>query len=264
MKQLLSVFIVSVTFMLPFCQAQEQVLLKEQKAKDSYSLGYDFGANLKRQGVEVDPSVLLSAIRDGLESKMPALDSKEIGDNLLQMRKKLMIRQDQRYREFAARNLEEGKAFLEANKMKEGINVLHSGLQYKILKNGTGRTPKPSDSVTVHYRGNLIDGKEFDSSYDRGKPTILSLGGMMKGWQEALTRMQTGSKWQIFVPSDLAYGKRQSSRIPPNSALVFEIELLDIRETVAPSENESAIFSQNISDEERGSGKLFSHDLLRE
>ncbi len=254
MKRILAI-ILGVTFSLPLCWAEEQAPLKEQKAKDSYSLGYDFGANLKRQGVEVDLSVLLSAIRDGLENRNPALGPKEIRDNLLQMRRKLMVRQDQRVRELTARNLEAGKAFLEANRSKEGVTVLPGGLQYRVLKEGSGPAPKPSDSVTVHYRGTLIDGEEFDSSYGRGEPATLSLGSVIKGWQEALPLMKTGSKWQIFVPAELAYGQRHSGRIPPNSALVFQIELLGIGAASAPGPDGSAMPDGNRAAGEGGKEK---------
>ncbi|OGW40785.1 MAG: hypothetical protein A2Y97_03810 [Nitrospirae bacterium RBG_13_39_12] len=220
--------ILGVTLLLSVCWAEEQVPPQEQKARDSYSLGYDFGNNLKRQGVDVDPDVLLSAVREGLEGKKPALSPEEIRDTLLQLRKNLMVLQDRRFRELAAKNMEQGKAFLEANKAKEGVKVLPSGLQYKVMKEGEGPIPKATDSVTLHYRGTLIDGKEFDSSYSRGEPATLNLVGVIKGWQEALQLMKTGSKWQIFVPADLAYGQRQFGRIPPNSALIFELELLSI------------------------------------
>jgi FKBP-type peptidyl-prolyl cis-trans isomerase FklB len=235
MKRILAI-IVGVVLLYPACWAQEQTPFKEQKAKDSYSLGYDFGANLRSQGVEVDLSVLLSAIQDGLENRKPAMSPEAIRDGLLQMRKKLMVRQDQRVREFTAKNLEMGKAFLEENRSKEGVAVLPSGLQYRVMKEGNGPTPKLSDSVTVHYRGTLIDGREFDSSYGRGEPAILSLGSMIKGWQEALPLMKTGSKWQIFVPADLAYGQRHSGRIPPHSTLIFEIDLLSVSNGSDPQE----------------------------
>jgi FKBP-type peptidyl-prolyl cis-trans isomerase FklB len=230
----------------PFCWAEEQVLLQEQKAKDNYSLGYDFGSNLKRQGVDVDVNILFLAVREGLEGKKPALSPEEITNTLSQLRKKLLVRQDQRFREFATKNLEEGKAFLEANKTNEGVKTLASGLQYKVLKEGGGSIPKATDSVTVHYRGTLIDGKEFDSSHSRGEPSTLNLVGVIKGWREALQLMKTGSTWKIFVPADLAYGQRQFGRIPPNSTLVFEIDLLSVSDGLVPK----AVETKSTADSE--------------
>jgi FKBP-type peptidyl-prolyl cis-trans isomerase FklB len=227
MRQIFFIFLV-VIWLAPLCWAEEQIPLKEQKARDSYSLGYDFGNNLKRQGVDVNPDVLLSAVREGLEGKKPALSPEEIRDTLLQLRKKLMVLQDRRYRELSTKNLEEGRAFLEANKTKEGIHTLPSGLQYKVLREGEGPIPKATDTVTINYRGTLIDGKEFDSSYVRGKPLTAHVFGVIDGWTEALQLMKVGSKWQLFIPPDLAYGDRQYNRIQPNSTLIFEIELLSI------------------------------------
>ncbi len=229
MRLLLGIFL-WMTLLLPVCWAGEEALLDNQRAKDSYSLGYDFGGNIKRQGVEIDVEALLSAIREGLEGKKPALSPQEIRDSLVQLRKKLMARQDERFREFAARNLEEGQAFLEANKTREDVKTLPSGLQYRVLKEGNGPIPRLTDSVTLHYQGKLVNGTEFDSSYRRAEPSTFSLVGAIKGWKEALQLMKTGSKWQLFVPSDLAYGKRQFGRIPPNSTLIFDIELLSMGE----------------------------------
>ncbi len=227
MRRLFAIFL-GVTLILPFCWAEGQVPPGDLKAKESYSLGYEFGGNLKRQGVEIDVNVLLSAVREGLEGRKSALSPEEIRDILVQLRKKLMVLQDKRFREHAGKNLEEGKAFLEANKTREGVKTLTSGLQYKVLQEGNGPFPKPTDSVTLHYHGTLIDGKEFDSSYRRGEPATLNLDGVIKGWNEALQLMKQGSKWEIFVPTDLAYGRRQFGRIPPNSTLIFEVELLSI------------------------------------
>ncbi len=227
MGRLFGIFL-GVTLLCSICWAGEEVSPGNQKTKDSYSLGYEFGGGLKRQGVEIDVEVLLSAVREGLEGRKPAFSPEDIRNTLLQLRRNLMVLQDKRFREFSARNLEEGKAFLEANKTKEGVKTLPSGLQYRALQEGSGPIPNEMDSVTLHYRGKLIDGTEFDSSYARGEPVNLSLVGVIKGWKEALSLMKAGSKWEIFVPSDLAYGKRQSLRIPPNSTLIFEIDLLSI------------------------------------
>jgi FKBP-type peptidyl-prolyl cis-trans isomerase FklB len=130
----------------------------------------------------------------------------------------------------AAKNKKEGEAFLAANKTKEGVKTLPSGLQYKVLKNGTGKTPKATDSVKAHYAGTLLNGTEFDSSIKRGEPTVFPVNGVIPGWIEALQLMKTGSKWQLFIPSELAYGERGQQSIPPNSVLIFEVELIGIED----------------------------------
>jgi FKBP-type peptidyl-prolyl cis-trans isomerase FklB len=210
------------------CRAAEKDPLENQTSRDSYSLGYEFASNIRRQAVEIDADILLTAIREGLDGKQPALPLAQIQDTLKQLQRKAAVRQDVRFRELAARNLEDGKAFLEANKTKEGVKTLPSGLQYKVLREGSGPVPKASDWVTLHYRGTLIDGKEFDSSYGRGEPSSVPVAGAIKGWVEALQLMKAGSAWQLCVPAGLAYGPRSFGRIPPNSTLIFEIELLSI------------------------------------
>ncbi|HEY6007470.1 MAG TPA: FKBP-type peptidyl-prolyl cis-trans isomerase [Geobacteraceae bacterium] len=221
-------------FLLPsVCCAEEQLLPWNQQGKDSYSLGYEFGNNLKRQGVEVDAEVLLSAIRDGLEGKNPSLGPEEIRDTLARLKRSMGVLQDQRFKELAAKNLEEGRTFLEANRMKEGVQTLPSGLQYKVLREGNGPVPKATDTVALHYRGRLLNGREFDSSYGQSEPKNIRIGGVIKGWAEALQLMNAGSKWLVFVPSDLAYGPRQFGRIPPNSTLIFELDMLSIIEDTA-------------------------------
>jgi FKBP-type peptidyl-prolyl cis-trans isomerase len=212
------------------CQADERPPLKDLKVKESYSLGYDFGSNLKQQEIDVDIDVLLAAVRDALEGKKGALEPGAISDTLKQLRKRMFIVYNRRKEELAARSREEGRAFLAANKAKEGVTTLPSGLQYKVLRDGTGPNPQTADKVKIRYRGTLMDGSEFDSSYDRGEPATVRVNGVIRGWAEALQRMKTGAKWQLFVPAELAYGERQFGRIPPNSTLIFEIELLSIEQ----------------------------------
>lgn len=149
-----------------------------------------------------------------------------------------MVTQDRKAREQAAKKLEEGEAFLAANRKNEGVRTLASGLQYKVLQEGNGSSPKATDTVSVNYRGTFVDGTEFDSSYGRGEPSSLPVKGVIRGWTEALQLMKTGSRWQLLVSADLAYGERQFGRIPPNSALVFEIELLTVKESAAPAAGE--------------------------
>jgi FKBP-type peptidyl-prolyl cis-trans isomerase FklB len=222
------VLVFAMALMATFSMAEDETPLKDQKAKESYSLGYEFGARIKRQGAEIDTETLISAIKSGLEGKEPALKPREMSETLRELRKKTMILANRRSEEAAARNLEKGKAFLAQNKTKEGVMTLPSGLQYKVLNEGNGPIPKATDSVAVNYRGVLIDGTEFDNSLKRGGPADITVSGVIKGWSEALQLMKTGSKWQIFVPEELAYGKRQFGRIPSGSTLIFELELVSI------------------------------------
>lgn len=200
----------------------------DQKSKESYVLGYEFGGNLKKQNVEVDLDVLVAAIKDGMAGSKPTLSPEEAKRVVQQLRKRLLVVQNALNEQTRTKNREAGEAFLAANKAKEGVVTLASGLQYKVLKEGKGPKPQAGDRVSVNYRGTLIDGNEFDSSYSRGEPTTIALNGVIKGWSEALPLMNTGSKWEIYVPADLAYGERKFGSIPPNSTLVFELELLGI------------------------------------
>ncbi len=230
----ISIIILSIFLLFSVCRADEQQQPDNVKFRESYSLGYEFGASVKRQEIEVDIDVLLSAARDALEGRKPALSAEEIRDALKDLRRKVTVAQQLRQQKRVAKNLEEGKAFLEANKTKEGVKTLPSGLQYMVLLEGSGPIPKATDMVKVHYRGTLINGTEFDSSYSHGEPMIIHADGMMRGWTEALQLMKVGSKWKIFVPTELAYAERPFGRIPPNSALIFEIELLDAGEDLLP------------------------------
>ena len=231
----ISVVILSIVCLFSVCLADGPQLDKE-RLRESYSMGYEFGANVIRQEIDVDIDVLLSAARDALEGRKPALNPEEIRNALKDLKRKVTIAQDVRYRERMAKNLEEGRAFLEANKKREGVKTLPSGLQYIVLNEGDGPMPKATDMVKVNYRGTLIDGAEFDSSYTGSGPLIIHVNGMMRGWTEALQLMKVGSKWKIFVPTELAYGERKFSRIPPKSALIFEIELLAAGEDLLPRE----------------------------
>ena len=227
MKWLL-MFFVSAVLLFGVCFAGEKPELKSQKAKDSYSLGYQYGETFKKQGMEIDMDVFTAGIRDALEGKEPGMSPEEIRETISSLQKRAFIAQQQRLREQAAKNLEEGKAFLAENAKKEGVKTLPSGLQYRVITEGTGTSPKVDDSVTVNYRGTFIDGTEFDSSYKRGKPASFQVDGVIAGWTEALQMMKPGDKWQLFVPSELAYGQRGMGRIPPNSTLIFEVELVSL------------------------------------
>ena len=211
-------------------KAAAPLTLQTPKDKLSYSIGMNIGKSLKRDNVDVDPAVLLRAIKDVLGGGKLLLTDQEAQSTLTNLQADLRKKQEQEMQQLAETNKKAGDAFLAANKTKDGIVALPSGLQYKILQDGTGPKPTATDTVTVNYRGTLLDGTEFDSSYKRGQPASFPVGGIIKGWTEALQMMAVGSKWQLFIPADLAYGSRQaSSTIGPNSTLVFEVELLSIQ-----------------------------------
>jgi FKBP-type peptidyl-prolyl cis-trans isomerase FklB len=212
-----------------FCIAAEKPELKERKDKESYSLGYQFGQSLKAQGLDINLEVYNSGIKDALSGANTALSQEEIRATVLELRKRVAAARQKDLEGVAEKNLSEGKAFLKENKKKEGVRTLPSGLQYKVLAEGSGKTPKAADSVTVNYRGTFINGTEFDNSYKRGGPATLEVGRVVRGWSEALQMMKEGSRWQLFIPPELGYGERGGGPIPPNSVLVFEVELVGIK-----------------------------------
>lgn len=227
MKHVVLTF-VSFVFLFGVCSAGEKLELKDQRDKESYSLGYQFGENLKRQGVDLNLEVYTAGIHDALGGKEPLMNSEEILGTIRNLQQRITAARQKTLMEQAAKNLSEGKAFLEENAKNEGVKTLPSGLQYKIITEGSGRTPKATDTVTVHYRGTLIDGTEFDSSYSRSKPATFRTDGVIAGWKEALQLMKEGAKWQLFIPPGLGYGERGTGRIPPNSTLIFDVELISI------------------------------------
>ncbi|TLN01710.1 FKBP-type peptidyl-prolyl cis-trans isomerase [bacterium] len=200
-----------------------------QKEKESYSMGYEIGLSIKNGGLEADYAKLVQGMRDAIEGKKPRLSLDEMKTQVAALKKRAREYELRKIQEQIVRNAEESEKFLGANKKKTGIRTTESGLQYKILKEGDGNTPTPEDWVRVNYRGTFTDGKEFDSSYARGEPQTVQADGVIKGWTEALQMMKAGSKWQIFVPPHLAYGRGGlGQKIPPNTVLVFELELLSI------------------------------------
>jgi FKBP-type peptidyl-prolyl cis-trans isomerase FklB len=211
--------------------AADKLELKEQKDKVSYSIGIDIGTNLKNAGVDVDQEILAKGIKDGLSGNSPAMTKEEMQQALMDLQKEMVAKQTERMKVLAEKNKKEGDAFLAENKSKEGVKTLPSGLQYKVVTEGTGPKPKPTDTVTVNYRGTLVDGTEFDSSYKRGQPATFPVNGVIPGWTEALQLMPTGSKWQLFIPANLAYGERGAGQnIGPNATLIFDVELLAVKE----------------------------------
>jgi len=228
MKYVLTTILI-IAFLFTSCFAAEKPELKDQKDKESYSLGYQFGQSLKYQGLDINLEVYISGIQDALSGSKPQLSEEEIRQTVAELQKRFIAVREKEIKEMSAKNLAAGKAFLEENKKKEGVKTLPSGLQYKVLAEGSGKTPKATDSVTVNYRGALIDGTEFDSSYKRGTPATFQVNRVIRGWTEALQLMKESSKWQLFVPPELAYGEQGTGPIPPNSTLLFEVELISVK-----------------------------------
>src|ERR1051326_4765847 len=215
--------------------ATATVLLKTQKDKASYAVGMSIGTGLHRQGVPVDAALVARGLRDAMTGAKPLLSDDEMKAVLTQLQGQVreaqqakMAEQQAKMAEEAAGNKKIGEAFLNENKTKDGVVTLPSGLQYKILTAGTGPKPAATDTVSCNYKGTFIDGKEFDSS--KGTPISFGVTGVIKGWTEALQLMPVGSKWQLFIPSDLAYGDAGRPGIPPGSTLLFDVELVSIGE----------------------------------
>jgi len=200
--------------------------LKSEKQKFSYAVGIQFGQDLLRQGMEVDGHALAMAIDDVAAGKEPRMTIAEMQKVFADYQQKQQAMKDAQ----GKINQEEGAKFLAENKAREGVVELPSGLQYKVMTAGGGKQPTATDSVSVHYRGTLLNGKEFDSSYKRGEPVSFPVGGVIKGWTEALQLMKEGAKWQLFIPSDLAYGPRGAGKdIGPHAVLQFEVELIAVK-----------------------------------
>lgn len=219
--------------------------LTTTKDKFSYALGMQvgtgLGGNLRKQSVEFDPNLLVQGLKDALTGSKTRLTIEEAQAVLQQVQADVHKKQLEEAQKAGAANKKEGDAFLAANKSKEGVVTLPSGLQYKILTAGTGAKPTATDSVVCNYRGTLINGTEFDSSYKRNQPATFPVNGVIKGWTEALQLMPVGSKWQLFVPSDLAYGERGAgAEIGPDATLIFEVELLSIKAKEQPKEQPKA------------------------
>jgi len=221
------IFIVAAcSAVLPLFGQEKSPQLKDQKDKVSYSIGLNIGSNLTKQNIPINPDVLAAGIKDAIAGK-PQLTPDQVKETMAAFEKDM----EQKQQAAAQKNASEGAKFLEENKKKEGVKTTASGLQYKLIKEGTGAQPKENDTVTVNYRGTLIDGKtEFDSSYKRGEPATFPVNGVIKGWTEALQLMKVGSKYQLFIPPNLAYGERAvGPDISPNSTLIFDVELMGVK-----------------------------------
>lgn len=217
--------------------------LKDLKDKASYAIGVDIGMNFKKQNMDLNPDALAAGARDSLKGK-PQISPNEVREIMTEWQKDLTEKQ----KAMGTKNQAEGEKYLAENKKKEGVKTTGSGLQYKVIKEGNGSQPKATDTVTVNYRGTLIDGTEFDSSYKRGEPATFPLSGVIKGWTEGVQLMKKGAKYQFFVPANLAYGERAvGGDIGPNSTLIFEVELLDIKPAEAPAAAPAASPSPSAS-----------------
>ncbi|MEW6666318.1 MAG: FKBP-type peptidyl-prolyl cis-trans isomerase [Thermodesulfobacteriota bacterium] len=208
---------------------QEKSPASDVNDKYSYSLGYQIGSDLKAQKVLIDPAIMAKGASDALGGQKPVLPPEEMRAVMTEVHKRIGERNRLQMEESAKKNLALGEQFLAENRTREGVKTLPSGLQYKVMKAGNGALPTASDKVTVQYRGFLLDGTEFDSSYSRNAPVSFPLDRTIPGWREALQLMKAGSKWQIFVPPALAYGERGAGpKIGPNSTLIFEVELVSV------------------------------------
>jgi len=227
MRQLVAVFVMVICAS-TFCAAEEP-LLKTQKEKESYVIGLLVGRDVVNKGVELNSDIFFKGFRDALAGAKPALSDADVQSTMEMLSREMTAKRQAEIAKASAENKKQEEAFMAENKKKEGVKTLSSGLQYKVLKEGNGPQPTLYDTVTVNYRGTLLNGTEFDSSYKRGQPATFPVNGVIRGWSEALQLMKTGSKWQLYVPARLAYGEAGTGGvIPPNAALIFEVELISI------------------------------------
>jgi FKBP-type peptidyl-prolyl cis-trans isomerase FklB len=227
MKYLL---VAAMSVLLLACQGTQKKELKTTQDSVSYIIGTNIGGNLKAQKVDVDVDALARGIKESMDTGKPLLTEDQIRTLMTAFQQKMMEKQQSEAKVAGEKHRKEGEAFLATNKTKEGVVTTPTGLQYKVIKAGTGPKPKPDQTVTVNYRGSTIDGKEFDSSFKRGEPATFGVGQVIAGWSEAIQLMPVGSKWELYVPANLAYGDRGSGEnIPPGATLIFEVELLSAK-----------------------------------
>jgi FKBP-type peptidyl-prolyl cis-trans isomerase FklB len=220
--------VAAVSLLTCFAQAQTTMELKDLKQRASYAIGTDIAANMKRQGLDLDPKALAAGLTDGFDGKMK-LTAAELKQVMEEFRAQMMAAKDSKSKADSEKNLKDGEAYLAANGKKEGVKTTASGLQYKSLKAGKGRSPKATDTVKVHYHGTLIDGTVFDSSVERGEPISFPLNGVIAGWTEGVQLMKEGDKFQFTIPSKLAYGEQGAGgKIGPNATLIFDVELITV------------------------------------
>ena len=232
--RLTTVFVFTVLLVVALAYAEEQPILKSRKEKLSYLIGVDIGRNVKARSADVDLNALVLGVKDSLTGNQLRLTEEEMKKLVAAFNEEIKEQGDEKVKGVSERNKKQGEEFLAENKKKKDVVVLKSGLQYKVITKGTGKSPKATDMVTIHYRGTLMDGKEFASSYRQGQPATFRVNTLIPGWAEALQLMKEGSKWQLFVPSNLASGKRSVGGhvIPPHPVLIYEVELISVK--VAP------------------------------
>jgi len=205
--------------------AEEAPKLEDETARINYSLGYQIGGDFKRQGVELNPEAVVKGMQDAMSGAEPLMTPQDMHAMLVELKRKVVSEQQARRKESELQMVAEGKQFLEENAKKPGVVTTASGLQYKIIEPGSGKNPGPTDEVTVNYRGTLINGNEFDSSYSKGKPVSFPLNGVIKGWTEGVQLIKPGGKIQLFIPSALAYGDRGPLA---HRTLIFDVELISV------------------------------------
>jgi FKBP-type peptidyl-prolyl cis-trans isomerase FklB len=211
--------------------AQPKDALSNDKQKASYIIGNNIGASMKRDGVDIDLSAFIQGLKDSIAGTPGRLSTEETKEVMSRFQKSILAKHEAGQKSVGDKNQKDGEAFLAKNSKEPGVTTTASGLQYKVVTEGTGRTAALADTVTAHYRGTLIDGTEFDSSYGRGEPAKFPVTGVIPGWTEVLQLMKIGSKVQVFIPSKLAYGERGAGKeIGPNATLIFEIDLLDAKQ----------------------------------
>jgi FKBP-type peptidyl-prolyl cis-trans isomerase len=221
MKPVLTALLgLSIALSLP---AAEESPFKSTREKASYALGMNMGKQLRQNGAEIDVDLYMKALKEAMSGGKLLMTDEQVRETLMAFQTELRTKT-------LEKNKKDGESFLAENKKKEGVVTTASGLQYKIETKGTGKIPASNDTVVCHYRGTLVDGTEFDSSYKRSEPSSFAVTGVIKGWTEALLMMPVGSKWKLFIPSDIAYGERGRPGIPPNSTLQFDIELISIKD----------------------------------
>ena len=226
--------ICAVGLLVGLVRAEDKAAFKDPKEKSSYSIGANWGNSLKRQEVEVDLEAMIKGLKDGLAGKSTLTDQ-ELKEALTALNQEIRAKMEEKRKRLGETNKQEGEKFLAENKNKLGVITLPSGLQYQVLVEGSGESPKSNDVVTANYRGTLIDGTEFDSSAKNGQPLVRPTNMLIKGWTEALQLMKPGAKWMLYIPSELAYGERGAgAQIGPNATLNFEMELVSFKPPAPP------------------------------
>ena len=227
--RLIAVLAVGLFFSAVNLYAADAVTLKTPREKLSYIIGAQVGNDLKNQSIDVDPAIVSKGLQDSILGNKLLISDQEAKDFIAAYQKERAVKVAEEKKKLGDKNKQEGAAFLAENKKKEGVKTLPSGLQYKVIKEGTGKIPKATDTVVTQYKGTLINGTEFDSSYRRNEPATFPVNGVIRGWTEALQLMKEGSKWQLVVPPELAYGDQGAGPIGPNATLIFEVELVSVK-----------------------------------